>query len=107
MLLPVVCESGRVRKPNSKLEYSTVSSLSRDRCAIRMLHADRNSSAKSRLPTPSRLLAVGRAKPRAAAVACRSIGQGVPASAELPSGDSSMRVAASRNRPSSRSSMAA
>ncbi len=103
---PVVWESGRVMKPNSNVEYRISSSLRRERCADRIAQAARNSSAKSRLPTPSRLFAVGRAKPSADAVACRSTGQGVPASAEEPSGDSSMRSAASRKRPSSRSSIA-
>ena len=51
----------------------------------------RNSSAKSRSETASSELAAGRSKPSAFAVASRSIGKDVPASAAAPSGHSLSR----------------
>jgi len=64
--------------------------------------ADSVSSTKSRSETASRELAIGRSKPSAFAVAWRSIGNEVPASAPAPSGFSLSRSRASAKRPRSR-----
>ena len=60
------------------------------------------SSAKSRSETASSEFAVGRSKPSALAVALRSIGNAVPASAAAPSGNSFSRRRQSAKRPRSR-----
>ncbi len=90
---PVEKASGSRTKPNGWLAQTTISSASRDRCKPVSAAAARNSSAKSRSDTPSRLFAVGRSKPNAAAVAARSMAKPVPASAALPSGHSFSRAA--------------
>ena len=64
-----------------------ISSANRDRCSAVCAAAVRNSSAKSRSETESRLFAMGPSKPSANAVAARSIGKDVPASAAAPKGD--------------------
>src|SRR6185312_13001924 len=54
-------------------------------CTAQMEAAARVSSTKSRSETPSSELSVGLSKPSALAVACRSMGNDVPASAAEPS----------------------
>ena len=99
---PVENESLRLAKRNWALDQITSSSASRDRCTAQIEATDRNSSAKSRSDTASSELAVGRSKPSAAAVMCRSMGNDVPASAAEPSGFSLSRRRASASRPRSR-----
>ena len=84
--LPVVNASLSAAKPNSLLHQVTISSAKRDRCIPAIAAAARNSIAKSRSDTASSEFAAGRSKPSAAAVASRSIGKEVPASAAAPSG---------------------
>ena len=79
----------------------TISSASRDRCMAQIDAAASVSSAKSRSDTASSEFAAGLAKPSALAVASRSMGKGVPASAAAPSGNSFSRLAASAKRPRS------
>ena len=100
--LPVVKASDRRMKPNWGVIQMTISSASRERWVEQMVAAARASRAKSRLDTESRLLAVGTAKPRAAAVIARSIGNGEPARAAAPSGHSFIRRRASLKREASR-----
>ncbi len=99
---PVVKASDRATKPNCGVVHRTISSAIRDRCTMQMEAADRASSAKSRSDTPSRELAMGPSKPRARAVARRSMGNAVPARAAEPSGLRFMRARASEKRPASR-----
>ena len=70
-----------------------------------MAQQNRNSAAKSREATLSRLFRVGPSKPSAAAVMCRSIGKPVPASAAAPSGLSFIRRRQSASRDRSRDSI--
>jgi hypothetical protein len=104
---PVVKASLICMNPNSWLDQSTSSSAIRERCTEQIASALTASSRKSRLPTASSELSMGRSKPSASAVAARSIGNVVPARAALPRGDSFMRFAASTRRPLSRSSISA
>ena len=83
----------------------TISSARRERCVPHMAQANRNSAAKSRLATASSELRIGRSKPSAVAVMCRSIGKPVPASAAAPSGLSFIRARASARRDRSRDSI--
>ncbi|MNR26201.1 hypothetical protein D3C85_1433970 [compost metagenome] len=99
---PVVRSSGREAKPNIGVIQTTISSARRDRWPAAIEAAARLSSAKSRSETASRLLAIGRSKPRALAVMWRSMGKGEPARAAAPSGFSFMRVRASEKRLASR-----
>ena len=92
-------------KPNSLLHHVTISSAKRDRCITVIAAAARNSIAKSRSDTASSEFAVGRSKPSAAALAKRSIGKEVPASAAAPSGLSLSRRRQSASRPRSRPSI--
>ncbi len=100
--LPVVSASDSRMKRYGALHQMTISSASRDRCIAEIAPAARNSSAKSRSETASSEFAAGRSKPSAAAVAARSIGNEVPASAAAPSGHSFSRRRASASRPRSR-----
>ena len=70
-----------------------------------MVQAARYSSAKSRAEIASMELRIGRAKPSVMAVASRSMGKEVPASAAAPSGDSFSRFLASSKRPRSRANI--
>ncbi len=70
-----------------------------------MAQTNKNSAAKSRDATLSRLLRVGPSKPSAAAVMCRSIGKPVPHSAAAPSGLSFSRRRQSARRERSRESI--
>ena len=70
-----------------------------------MAAAERRSSTKSRSATLSIELRVGLSNPSALAVALRSMGKEVPASAAAPSGHSFMRVRASTRRERSRPSI--
>src|SRR5690606_15705398 len=88
---PVVHLSDSRTNRNCAEDQITNSSAKRDRCIAVIEAADRNSSAKSRSDTESRLLAVGRSKPKAAAVIWRSIGKLVPAKAAAPKGHSFIR----------------
>ena len=99
---PVVQRSESRTKPNCGVIQITISSASRDRCMAEIAAAASVSSAKSRSETPSSELAVGRSNPSSRAVACRSMGNEVPASAAEPSGLSLSRRRASANRPRSR-----
>ena len=100
--LPVVKASESAMNPKPWLHQITSSSARRERWMASTAPAARNSSAKSRSETESMELAVGRSKPSAAAVAARSMGNEVPASAAAPSGHSLSRVRASAKRPRSR-----
>ena len=91
--------------PTSGEVQITISSAKRDRCTDAIAAADNVSSTKSRSETASSELAIGRSKPSASAVASRSIGNDVPASAAAPSGDSFRRLRASANRPRSRAAI--
>ena len=102
---PVEKRSDSATKRNCALDQRTISSAKRDRWVAQIDAAARNSSAKSRSLTASSEFAIGRSKPSAAAVMCRSIGKLVPASAAAPSGLSFIRARASRKRPRSRSSI--
>ena len=102
---PVVKRSESVTKPNCGVAQSTISSAKRERCTAQIEAAESASSAKSRSATESSEFAVGRSKPSAFAVAVRSIGNAVPASAAAPSGDSFSRLRQSAKRPRSRESI--
>ena len=102
---PVEKASESVTKRNWTVDQITSSSASRLRCMAQMLAEERNSSAKSRSLTASSEFAAGRSKPSACAVAWRSMGKDVPASAAAPSGHSFMRARASRKRLASRPSI--
>src|SRR3979409_954704 len=78
--------------PTSGEVQITISSANRDKCTEAIAAADKVSSTKSRSDTASSELAIGRSKPSALAVAVRSIGNEVPASAAAPSGDSFRRL---------------
>ena len=99
---PVVKASVSFTKPNCGVIQITISSARRDRCTAQRLAAERLSRAKSRSETLSSEFAVGAAKPRAWAVAWRSIGKGEPARAAAPSGHSFIRARASEKREASR-----
>jgi len=73
--------------PTSGEVQITISSAKRDRCTDAIAAADNVSSTKSRSETASSELAIGRSKPSVLAVASRSIGNDVPASAAAPRGD--------------------
>jgi len=105
MLEPVVKLSDSRTKRNWAEDQITSSSAKRLRCMAQIDAADRNSSAKSRSEVLSRLFAVGRSKPSAAAVMCRSMGNEVPASAAAPRGHSFIRLRASWKRDLSRASI--
>ena len=92
-------------KPNCGVDHSTTSSAKRDRCTAQIEAAASVSSTKSRSETASSELSVGLSKPSAFAVAWRSMGNDVPASAAEPSGHSFSRVRASASRPRSRPSI--
>ncbi len=102
---PVVQRSDNCTNRNWAEDQITSSSAKRDRCMAQIELAPRNSSAKSRSETESRLLAVGRANPSAAAVMSRSMGKDVPASAAAPSGHSFIRARASAKRARSRANI--
>ena len=91
--------SESVAKPNCGEVQITISSASRDRCIAAIDAAASVSSAKSRSDTASSEFAAGLSKPSAFAVASRSMGKLVPASAAAPSGHSFSRVLASAKRP--------
>ena len=59
---------------------------------MEMEAALRNSIMKSRSLTVSMAFSVGAEKPRASAVACRSMGRVVPARAQAPRGQKSVRA---------------
>ena len=92
---PVVNLSDRRTNANCGVIQITISSARRERCTAAIAAAASVSSAKSRSATLSSELAVGRSKPSASAVACRSMGKEVPASAAAPSGHSLSRARAS------------
>ena len=96
---PVEKRSDSEAKPNCGVAHSTISSAKRERCVAQIAAAASVSSAKSRSETLSSELAVGRSKPSAWAVAWRSIGNEVPASAAAPSGHSFMRFPCVRKTP--------
>ena len=102
---PVVNLSESRTRPTSGEVQITISSAKRDMCTAAIEAADRVSSTKSRSETASSELAIGRSKPSAFAVAWRSIGNEVPASAAAPSGDLLSRLRASANRPRSRAAI--
>ncbi len=102
---PVVNLSESRTRPTSGDVQITISSAKRDMCTAAIEAADSVSSTKSRSDTASSELAIGRSKPSALAVAWRSIGNEVPASAAAPSGDSFNRLRASANRPRSRAAI--
>ena len=95
MELPVVIPSPSLTKPKLGLVQIVSSSAKRERWVAQMAQVARNSIAKSRLATLSRLLRVGASNPSAAAVAWRSIGKPVPHRAAAPSGHSLRRMRAS------------
>ena len=99
---PVVKRSDSEIRPTSGEHQMTISSAKRDRCTAVIAAAERVSSAKSRSDTASIELAIGPSKPSAFAVALRSMGKAVPASAAAPSGEWFNRLRASRKRPRSR-----
>ena len=99
---PVLKASDNLTKPKEGVAQITISSASRDRCVAQIEAAARYSSAKSRADTASSELRIGWVKPSSFAVALRSMGNGVPASAAAPSGDSFARACAPAKRPRSR-----
>src|SRR3954468_2145824 len=99
---PVVKASDSRTKPKAGVDHCTNSPARRDRLVAAMAQAARYSGAKSRAEIASIELRIGRAKPSAMAVASRSMGNDVPASAAAPKGDSFIRVLASVKRPRSR-----
>src|SRR3546814_19725246 len=103
---PVDQASGRLMKPKGWLAQMTISSARRDRWIAAIEAEAQNSSAKSRSDTASMLFAIGRSKPSADAVASRSSGKLVPASAAAPSGDSLRRTrhTPKRDRPAAETS---
>ena len=104
---PVVKPSSSSTKWNSQLLQRISSSEKRLRCIISTAQADRNSTQKSRSDTPSRLFSATWEKPSCRASYTRSMGNVVPASAQQPMGDTSIRLAASSRRPTSRWSIMA
>src|SRR3546814_12981189 len=86
--LPGDQASGKATKPKGWLAQITTSSARRERWIAAIDAAAQNSSAKSRSDTASMLFVIGRSKPSACAVASRSSGKLVPASAAAPRGDS-------------------
>src|SRR5688572_27014421 len=85
---PVVKRSESFTKPKEGDDQFTISSAKRERCAAQIEAADSVSRMKSREDTASSEFAIGRSKPSDFAVALRSMGNDVPASAAAPSGDS-------------------
>ena len=104
---PVVKPSSSSTKRNSQLLHRISSSEKRDRCIISTAQAERNSTQKSRSDTPSMLLRATEEKPSCWASHTRSMGKVVPASAQHPMGETSMRPAVSSSRPTSRCSIMA
>ncbi len=102
---PVVKRSESLSRATSGEVQITTSSAKRERCMAQIAALDSVSSTKSRSDTESSEFAVGRSKPSALAVAKRSIGKEVPASAAAPSGHSLSRARASAKRPRSRPSI--
>ena len=102
---PVQKASGSSMKPNGALIHRISSSAMRERWMAQMAAPARISITKSRSETASSELRQGPSKPSAAAVASRSIGKVVPASAAEPSGHWFMRARASASRAASRSSI--
>ena len=102
---PVQNRSGRVMNPNCAEVHSTSSSEIRERWFISSAAAAQNSIAKSRSATLSREFRVGASKPSISALASRSIGKVVPASAAAPKGETFNRFRQSARRPWSRSSI--
>ena len=102
---PVVNLSESRTRPTSGEVQITISSAKRDMCTAAIEAAESVSSTKSRSETASSELAIGRSKPSAFAVAARSIGNEVPASAAAPSGDLFSRLRASAKRPRSRATI--
>ena len=78
-----------------------ISSLSLERCIMSIEHALRNSTQKSRSETPSRLFSATAEKPKSSASYALSVGYVVPARAQQPMGETSMRFAVSSKRPTS------
>jgi hypothetical protein len=105
--LPVDQASDSATNPNGCDAHSTNSSASRLKWSEHCAALVRYSIAKSRSLTESSEFRVGASNPSAAAVASRSIGNPVPASAAPPSGHRFIRTRASRNREASRAAISA
>ncbi len=89
---PVVNWSRQVTNRNCAEHHSTISSASRDRCVAPIAHAE-EAPPRNRGPTPHPANCASAGRSRAhCAVASRSIGKDVPASAAAPKGDSLMRA---------------
>ena len=84
---------------NSQLDHRMSSSESRDRCIMMSAQALMSSTQKSRSDTPSRLFSQMAEKPSFCASKARSVGYVVPARAQQPMGEASMRRPASARRP--------
>ena len=87
-----------VTNPNSAVEYTIKSSASRLMCVIVKLDHIKNSTIKSRSPTPHMLFSAKDANPSSRARNSRSTANGLPARAPLPSGRMEMRGMSCRRR---------
>ena len=104
-LEPVQYSSPISAQPNAGCDQMISSSAKRERCVMASEAQKTNSATKSRSETASRLLAVIAGRPRSRAIARRSSGMQVPASAPLPVVSTAVRTRASRRRSASRSSI--
>src|SRR3954447_21337181 len=86
------------QNPNSSEDHRTISAPSRDRWVAHTAAADRKSSTKSRLETPSIEFGTTPAKPSSDAPSRRSVGKFTPASAPDPSGSSAVDPSTTLNR---------
>ena len=104
---PVVKASDSSINLNSKLCHRTISSAKRERCIIKIDRSERSSNAKSRSDTPSSEFSQTPESPRVCASKKRSVLKVVPASAQEPMGEISVRLAQSPSRSISLSSIKA
>src|SRR6478609_1054786 len=89
-------------KPNSSEDHRTISAPSRDRWVAHVAAAERKSSTKSRLETPSIEFGTTPAKPSSEATRRRSVGKFTPARAPDPRGSSAVEPMTSSKRAASR-----
>lgn len=78
-------------KPNSAVEYTTRSSAMRLTCVMIKLDHVKNSTIKSRSPTPHMLFSATDMNPSSRARNSRSTAKGLPARAPLPKGRTETR----------------
>jgi hypothetical protein len=86
MLLVVHRESGKERKENSEVDQRTISSASLERLVDRIAETERNSKARSRLETASKLLEEISVRDNLLALSSGRMGREVPERAPDPKG---------------------